>query len=97
MTRPDSMWVPPTSIAEHPMRGGSSGRANQSCTARLGRSISIKKLLVVGGTAVGVVGVGFLAKSLASRSGRVHVLLRNKRSPRPRGHGFQRNALTETL
>ena len=25
------------------------------------------------------------------------VLLRNKRSPRPRGHGFQRNALTETL
>jgi hypothetical protein len=38
---------------------------------RLGRSVSMKKLLVVGGMAVGVVGVGFLAKSLASRSGRV--------------------------
>jgi hypothetical protein len=35
----------------------------------------MKKVLVVGGTAVGVVGVGFLAKGLASRSGRVHVLL----------------------
>jgi hypothetical protein len=30
----------------------------------------MQKRLVVGGTAVGVVGVGFLAKSLATRSGR---------------------------
>jgi hypothetical protein len=33
----------------------------------------MKKLLVVGGTAVGVVGVGFLAKSLASPSGGVDI------------------------
>ena len=75
-------------------------KSHQPVMARIGLALQLSAQRIELRFLVPQIQPGFAVAAIPRVDGRkrdLNVLLRNKRSPRPRGHGFQRNALTETL